>query len=68
MVSRQATESHNYLPKMVKASIELQASGLASTEELNHMYIKHDDWCDALNGVGFCNCDPDIVFKGETVG
>jgi len=53
----------------VKASLELQESGQIKAGGLNHLYVKHDDWCDVLNGnVGFCNCDPEIVFKGEIVG
>ena len=52
------TTEHNYLAKqfrlletmpMVKGTVTFAS-------------VAHDDWCDAINGRGFCNCDPTIKF------
>lgn len=32
---------------------------------LHHVYIRHDDWCDALKEKGPCNCDPDITVRAQ---
>lgn len=63
------TTSHNYLRKQVEVLHALHRRGKTprSTDPVEVLHIRHDDWCDALNGRGFCNCDPDFVFKGELV-
>ena len=55
------------MPKMVLATLRLQDSGQLEAGAANHMDVNHDDWCDALNSVGYCNCEPEIVFKGEVI-
>jgi hypothetical protein len=27
----------------------------------HHLYVMHDSWCDLLNEVGDCNCEPDVA-------
>ena len=28
---------------------------------IHHIYLRHDDWCDMLNGGLHCNCNPEIA-------
>ena len=51
------TTSHNYLKKVADLGLTL-APGAEMT-----MDFAHDNWCDALNGRGFCNCDPDVIVR-----
>lgn len=48
------TTSHNYMPKVI-------ALGIAHSEKFVECDVRHDEWCDALNGRGFCNCDPAVT-------
>jgi hypothetical protein len=36
---------------------------VAGPGALRTLDIAHDTWCDALNGRGFCNCDPGITVR-----
>lgn len=34
---------------------------------MQNCMIRHDGWCDRLNGRGECNCDPEVeIIKSET--
>lgn len=55
---RTPTTEHNY---MVKQLHLLQLIPL-QPGTVNTAAVAHDDWCDALNDGGYCNCDPDIRF------
>ncbi len=52
------TTAHSYLAKQLRllAVMPLQR-GIVHVAT-----VAHDDWCDALHGRGYCNCDPDIRF------
>jgi len=41
--------------------LELVEAGKLVQGQMSNLDIQHDDWCDRLNGVGPCNCDPEIV-------
>lgn len=48
--------------------LELVESGKITRGQMANLDIRHDDWCDRLNGVGPCNCDPDIqVYPAKDV-
>ncbi len=52
------TTSHNFLlPRIVAA--------MMNTESESHYEIQHDDWCDYLNGHGYCNCEPIVIELGR---
>jgi len=38
--------------------LELIESGAVQKSDFVNFEVMHDDWCDRLNGVGPCNCDP----------
>jgi hypothetical protein len=52
-----STASHNYEPKVLAIAAKLPAKSIADID------VRHDDWCDALNGLGFCNCDPVVKLR-----
>jgi hypothetical protein len=52
------TTSHNYQRKLT----EMIAAGLVPADPLLIADIRHDDWCDALTGRGYCNCEAEIRF------
>ena len=52
-----ATTSHNYQAKVLAAAV-LHGIRPGALLETN---VSHDDWCDALNNCGFCNCDPTVT-------
>jgi len=54
---------HNYWKKVRK----LFAEGKIPTSCLSAVDIYHDDWC-AIHRGKHCNCDPDIVVRGEPRG
>jgi hypothetical protein len=41
--------------------MQMVESGAIPKSEFANLNIQHDDWCDRLNGVGPCNCDPEVV-------
>ncbi len=43
-----------YLPLVIAASERRDGSGIY------HIEIRHDLWCDLLNGRGECNCNPEL--------
>ena len=46
---------------------ELMAAGLSLPRgTIQRVEIQHDDWCDLLNGRGYCNCNP-VVGAPELV-
>lgn len=40
--------------------LELVESGQLKEKDMANLNICHDGWCDRLNGVGPCNCDPEV--------
>lgn len=32
---------------------------------VNHVLVLHDDWCDLLQGIGQCNCNPEVKVLGR---
>ena len=50
---------HNYFKKLS----QLMAKNPDLEPQLHRLQIQHDDWCDMLNGHGYCNCDPNIVLR-----
>lgn len=58
------TESYEqspYLAALMTANLDIHRGTVQRVE------IQHDDWCDLLNGRGYCNCNPTIG-KREIVG
>ena len=51
------TTQHNHQQKLKK----LLAVKPPPPGKVYESRVMHDDWCDLLNGKGFCNCDPDIT-------
>lgn len=51
------TTAHNYLEK------ELELLGDIAPGTVSDVDVRHDAWCDALRGKGFCNCDPDVTLR-----
>jgi hypothetical protein len=48
--------------------LELVKSGQIQKGDLANLSVQHDDWCSRLQGLGPCNCSPEItVYKSETV-
>jgi hypothetical protein len=43
----------NYLPKVI-ASLNGETAGIFDS------VVRHDDWCDLINGKGECNCNPTV--------
>jgi len=43
----------NYMKKIYQ-------SGQVKAGSMSNVMIRHDDWCDRLNGRGECNCDPEV--------
>ena len=41
--------------------MQLVESGALPQGSMANLNIQHDDGCDRLNGVGPCNCDPEVV-------
>jgi hypothetical protein len=54
------TTAHNYLPKVAA----LYQQGLLRPSQVHGVDILHDDWCDALDERGYCNCEPEVRLKG----
>lgn len=51
------TTEHNHLKRL----LELQAQGkLPRQAGLFEIDVVHDDWCDMLQGKGYCNCNPEF--------
>ncbi len=48
----------NYLPLVI---VELERLAKIGLPRVYHISIRHDDWCDLLNGRGKCNCNPKLV-------
>ncbi len=59
---RPPTTSHNYTAAIMNLATDNPEVGL------KHINIEHDDWCDALNGSGFCNCRPTVSWRKEDRG
>lgn len=57
MTKHPPTKEHNYLRKIVDLGLTLTPKSLSEVD------VQHDDWCDALAGRGFCNCDPDVSLR-----
>lgn len=51
----------NYLEKLLKATKD----NPPKPGTVNHVQIRHDDWCALLASKGPCNCDPDIEIVGQ---
>lgn len=58
MRRRPPTTSHNYERKAAKF---LRKKKLPP--HLHLLNIGHDDWCDAINGRGYCNCRPELELR-----
>jgi hypothetical protein len=54
-VPPQAPQPPAYLRKLLAA-----AELAAQPGTLKHIEVRHDDWCDLLNGRGKCNCNPAV--------
>lgn len=52
-----------YLEKVMQEATKKEGAG-----KVLSVTVKHDDWCNLLNGTGGCNCDPDIEFKDLKLG
>jgi hypothetical protein len=46
--------------RMAKRAADALRDGEIQKGSIYVMKICHDEWCDLLNGVGECNCNPDI--------
>ena len=55
MAKHPPTTSHNYVPKLAAF-----VQSLGPVGDVLNVRTLHDNWCDAVNGVGFCNCDPEF--------
>ena len=47
-----------YLDEILKEGLKPENS-----DKVIFATIKHDDWCNLLNGKGDCSCDPVIEYK-----
>lgn len=52
---------HNHARKMAKMIAEGKIPNMPPGT-IRHLDIFHDDWCKVFSG-GYCNCDPDIVYR-----
>jgi len=47
----------SYARKLRRFIAARKADGEFKRDQLNHVTVAHDNWCDFLNGKGGCNCD-----------
>jgi hypothetical protein len=62
MTPHPPTTEHNYLHKQARL-LQMVPLGKGTVTVAS---VAHDDWCDAINGRGYCNCDPDIKMTNVT--
>jgi hypothetical protein len=56
------TTSHNYEPKVTAA---LLLHGIKPGKMIEAQ-VRHESWCDARKGKGFCNCDCQVYLFSPT--
>lgn len=55
-LSEDASQGGNYQAKLMR----MIESGQIKFDAVQHVSVKHDDWCRIYTD-GFCDCDPDIA-------
>jgi len=62
------TTSHNYLPLVDLMVEEMRRRGMVGSGSHHDVNVEHDEWCDALNQRGYCNCHPRLTLVAPSAG
>ncbi len=49
-----------YADKVLARIAEARARGQLRPGTVHVVNVQHDEWCNLLNGLGPCNCNPDV--------
>ena len=57
---RKPKQSPGYLERLLGGEVPLDRRG-----KVTHVFVRHDDDCPMLAGLGHCNCVPDIDWRPD---